>query len=99
MYSHLSRVSNRQAYSHLEEVCKSTDQKTPYCHQQPCVYKFVRDELVKILKGSNLFLEVLKGHIRSYVEANGIVDAHGTKSKQPINSCAGDEFAVAEEEK
>jgi hypothetical protein len=61
--------------------------------------KFVREELVKILKGLNLFLEVLKGHISNYVEANGIVLAHKAKSKQPINSYADDEFAVAEEEK
>jgi hypothetical protein len=60
--------------------------------------KFVREELVKILKGSNMFLEVLKGHVKSYVEANGMVTAHGSKSKQ-INSSADDESAVVEEEK
>jgi hypothetical protein len=28
--------------------------------------QFVREELVKILKGSNMFLEVLKGHVMQY---------------------------------
>jgi hypothetical protein len=60
----------------------------------------VREKLVKILKGSNLFLEVLKGHVQSYVKANGMdTGDHGSKSKQPINSSADHESAAAAEGK
>ncbi len=45
-----------------------------------------------------MFLEVLKGHVKSYVEANGIVTAHGSKAKQ-IHSSFDNESAVLEEEK
>jgi hypothetical protein len=46
-----------------------------------------------------VFLEVLEGHVQSYVEANGIVNAQRSKAKQPINSSADDESAAAEVEK
>jgi hypothetical protein len=58
--------------------------------------KFVREELVKILKGSNMFIEVLEGHVRSYLEANGLVDGHGSKSK-PLQTSSDDESVVMEE--
>jgi hypothetical protein len=62
--------------------------------------KFVREELVKILKRSNMFLEVLEGHVlQSYVEANGMATAQQSKSNQPTISSADDESAAAEEEK
>jgi hypothetical protein len=62
--------------------------------------KFVSEELVKILKGSNMFLEVLEGHVRSDVEANGMATtAQRSKSNQPAISSADDESAAAEEEK
>jgi hypothetical protein len=62
--------------------------------------KFVREELVKRLKGANMFLEVLEGHVRSYVEANGMATAQRSKSNQPTSiSSADDESAAAEEEK
>jgi hypothetical protein len=54
--------------------------------------------LWKVLKGSNIFLEVLKGHVRSYVEANRMVTAHDSKSHQ-INSSAYKESAAVGEEK
>jgi hypothetical protein len=55
---------------------------------------------VKILKGSNMFLEVLEGHVRSDVEANGMATtAQRSKSNQPAISSADDESAAAEEEK
>jgi hypothetical protein len=62
--------------------------------------EFVREELVKILKGSNMFLEVLEGHVQSYVEANGMATtAQRSKSNQPTISSADHESAAAEEEK
>jgi hypothetical protein len=54
---------------------------------------------VKILKGSNMFLEVLEGHVGSYVEANGMATVQRSKSNQPAISSADDESAVAKEEK
>jgi hypothetical protein len=62
--------------------------------------KFVREELVKILKESNVFLEVLEGHVRSYVEANGMATtAQRSKSNQLTISSADNESDAAEEEK
>jgi hypothetical protein len=61
--------------------------------------KFVREELLKILRGSNIFLEVLEGHVRSYVEANRMATVQRSKSNQPIISSADDESAASEEEK
>jgi hypothetical protein len=70
----------------------------PNCHQlSHASSKFVREELVKILKGSNVFLDVLKGHVRSYVKTNGMVTAHESKSKQ-INSSADNKSAVVSDE-
>jgi hypothetical protein len=60
---------------------KIKSKKTTNRHQQQCSTKCVREELVKILKGSNVFLEVLEGHFQSYVEANGMVTAQQSKSK------------------
>jgi hypothetical protein len=56
---------------------------------------------VKILKGSNMFLEVLEGHVQSYVEANGMATSQRSNSNQPTNvsSSADDESAAAEAEK
>jgi hypothetical protein len=80
----------------LEEVWKSTNQKHPTAISSCVPAKFLREELVKILKGSNVFLEVLKEHVWSYVEANEMVTAHGSKSKQ-IDSSSDDKSAVVEE--
>jgi hypothetical protein len=61
--------------------------------------KFVREELVKVLKGSNMFMDVLQGHVRSYVEANGMATSQRSNLNQPTISSADDETAAAEEEK
>jgi hypothetical protein len=58
----------------------------------------VRFEPVKILKGLNMFLKVLNAHVSSYVKANGMITAHGSRLQQ-INSSADDGSAVVEEEK
>jgi hypothetical protein len=59
--------------------------------------KFVREELVKILKGSNMLLAVLKEHVGSYVEGNRM--AHGQSQSKQIRSTADDQSAVVEEAK
>jgi hypothetical protein len=46
-----------------------------------------------------MFLEVLEGHVRSYIEANGMATAQRSKSNQPTISSAEDESDAAEEEK
>jgi hypothetical protein len=61
--------------------------------------KFVREELVKILKGSNMLKEVLEGHVRSYVEANGMATARGGSKSKQNRSSAADESALFEEAK
>jgi hypothetical protein len=100
VYVYSIRVSNRQAYSHLEEVRILRVKKHPTAISSRASTKFVREELVKILKGSNMFLEVLEGRVRSYVEANGMAtSARQSKSNQLTISSADDESAAAEEEK
>jgi hypothetical protein len=48
-----------------------------------------------------MFLEVLEGHVQSYVEANGMATSQRSNSNQPTNisTSADDESAAAEEEK
>jgi hypothetical protein len=55
--------------------------------------QIMREELVKIIKGLNMFLDVLKGQVGSCVEVNGIFTAHGSNSKQ-ISSSADNESVV-----
>ncbi len=100
MYVYSIRVSSRQAYSHLEEVRISRVKKHPTAVSSRASTKFVIEEPVKILMGSNMFLKVLEGHVRSYVQANGMATTtQRSKSNQPTISSADDESAAAEEEK
>jgi hypothetical protein len=48
-----------------------------------------------------MFLEVLEGHVQSYVEANGMATSQRSNSNHPTNisTSADDESAAAEEEK
>jgi hypothetical protein len=55
----------------LQSFGRNTKLKYPTAISSRASIKFVREELVKILKGSNMFLEVLEGHVQSYAEAHG----------------------------
>jgi hypothetical protein len=46
-----------------------------------------------------MFLEVLEGHVQSYVKTKGMATAQWSKSNQPTISSADNEPAAAEEEK